>query len=219
MTSERPVAFVLPNLPETHFVIWGGETAGAVLAINPYLEPVQIAALMKAARARVLVTLAATPDFDVVTMLAPALDGLPDLKIVALADASIYAPGAKPGSTRLLLSPLAGVEVVGLTEAMKAQPRDRLVFRPATSSDSACSYFGTGGTTGLPKIAVRTHENEIFDVLERFAADRVAPGEPHRVLRLAAFPRQRPARHRPSDLAPRRPRCARRRPKATAART
>jgi fatty-acyl-CoA synthase len=26
-----------------------------------------------------------------------------------------------------------------------------------------CSYFCTGGTTGLPKIAVRTHENEIFD--------------------------------------------------------
>jgi fatty-acyl-CoA synthase len=50
-----------------------------------------------------------------------------------------------------------------LTEAMKAQPRDRLVFPPATSSDSVCSYFCTGGTTGLPKIAVRTHENEIFD--------------------------------------------------------
>lgn len=163
VTSERPVAFVLPNLPETHFVIWGGETAGAVLAINPYLEPVQIAALMKAARARALVTLAAMPGFDLVTKLAPALDGLPDLKIIALADASIYAPGAKPGSTRLPLSPLAGVEVVGLTEAMKAQPRDRLVFPPATSSDSVCSYFCTGGTTGLPKIAVRTHENEIFD--------------------------------------------------------
>ena len=46
---------------------------------------------------------------------------------------------------------------------MKAQPRDRLVFPPATSSDSVCSDFCTGGTTGLPKIAVRTHENEIFD--------------------------------------------------------
>jgi hypothetical protein len=45
------------------------------------LEPVQIAALMKAARARALVTLAAMPGFDVVTKLAPALDGLPDLKI------------------------------------------------------------------------------------------------------------------------------------------
>ena len=32
------VAFVLPNLPETHFVIWGGEAAGIAFAINPLLE-------------------------------------------------------------------------------------------------------------------------------------------------------------------------------------
>ena len=154
---------MLPNLPETHFVIWGGETAGAVLAINPYLEPVQITALMKAARARALVTLAPMPGLDLWTKLAPALEGLPDLKIVALADASIYAPGAKARSERLFGSPLAGLEVVGLREAMKAQPGDRLVFPLTASSDSVCSYFCTGGTTGLPKIAVRTHENEIFD--------------------------------------------------------
>ena len=38
VTTDRPVAFVLPNLPETHFTIWGGEAAGAALAINPMLE-------------------------------------------------------------------------------------------------------------------------------------------------------------------------------------
>src|SRR6218665_152349 len=32
------VAFILPNLPETHFTIWGGEAAGIVMAINPLLE-------------------------------------------------------------------------------------------------------------------------------------------------------------------------------------
>jgi fatty-acyl-CoA synthase len=59
VTSDHPVAFVLPNLPETHFTIWGGETAGVVLAINPMLEPSQIAHLLRTARVRVLVTLAA----------------------------------------------------------------------------------------------------------------------------------------------------------------
>ena len=34
VATDRPVAFVLPNLPETHFTIWGGETAGAALAIK-----------------------------------------------------------------------------------------------------------------------------------------------------------------------------------------
>ena len=58
VTADRPAAFVLPNLPETHFTIWGGEAAGAALAINPMLEPKQIADLMRSARASVLVTLA-----------------------------------------------------------------------------------------------------------------------------------------------------------------
>ena len=43
VAPDRPVAFVLPNLPETHFVIWGGEAAGAALAINPMLGAQQIA--------------------------------------------------------------------------------------------------------------------------------------------------------------------------------
>ena len=32
-------AFVLPNLPETHLTIWGGQAAGIVFAVNPMLEP------------------------------------------------------------------------------------------------------------------------------------------------------------------------------------
>src|SRR5271166_7069538 len=51
------VAFMLPNLPETHFVIWGGEAAGIAFAINPLLEPDQIAELLRAAEAKWLVAL------------------------------------------------------------------------------------------------------------------------------------------------------------------
>ena len=46
---------------------------------------------------------------------------------------------------------------------MRAQPADRLLAPQARSSDEVCSFFCTGGTTGAPKIAVRTHANEIFD--------------------------------------------------------
>src|SRR5271166_6459982 len=47
VAAERPVAYVLPNLPETHFAIWGGEAAGAALAVNPMLEPRQVADIMR----------------------------------------------------------------------------------------------------------------------------------------------------------------------------
>ncbi|MEK1840464.1 MAG: AMP-binding protein, partial [Pseudomonas sp.] len=58
------LAFILPNLPETHFTIWGGEAAGIVMAINPLLEAKQIAGLLDAAKASVVVTLAPTAGSD-----------------------------------------------------------------------------------------------------------------------------------------------------------
>ena len=32
------VTYLLPNLPQTHFVLWGAETAGIANPINPMLE-------------------------------------------------------------------------------------------------------------------------------------------------------------------------------------
>jgi fatty-acyl-CoA synthase len=162
VAEDHPVAFVLPNLPETHFVIWGGEAAGAVLAINPTFEPAQIATLMKTARGRVLVTLAPSPAVDLWTRLVPFLDALPDLKTVALVDATPYA-GATAGPHDISAFARAGVDIVDFRAAMRTQPADRLLAPQAPSPDAICSYFCTGGTTGAPKIAVRTHANEIFD--------------------------------------------------------
>ena len=55
VSADHPVAYVLPNLPETHFTIWGGEAAGVVLAVNPLLEPDLIMDILRAAKVRVLV--------------------------------------------------------------------------------------------------------------------------------------------------------------------
>jgi fatty-acyl-CoA synthase len=33
--KDDVIAFVLPNLPQTHLVIWGGQAAGIVFAIKP----------------------------------------------------------------------------------------------------------------------------------------------------------------------------------------
>ena len=46
---------------------------------------------------------------------------------------------------------------------MQEQPSYHLVAARALSQSSISSYVCTGGTTGSPKIAVRTHGNEVFD--------------------------------------------------------
>ena len=59
------VSYLLPNLPQTHITIWGGQAAGIVNAINPLLRPEQIAHLLDAAESRVLVTLGPMPGSDI----------------------------------------------------------------------------------------------------------------------------------------------------------
>ncbi|WP_409277938.1 acyl-CoA synthetase [Pseudomonas defluvii] len=167
ITPGAVLAFILPNLPETHFTIWGGEAAGVVMAINPLQEAKQMAALLRAAKASVVVTLAPTPGSDLWPKLASQLDQLPEVKHVVWVGMGPYVDVAE----RELLESMAekerelhkGATIHELRTLMDAQPGTHLksarLFRPEDRS----SYFCTGGTTGLPKIAMRTHGAEVFN--------------------------------------------------------
>jgi fatty-acyl-CoA synthase len=156
------VAFVLPNLPETHFVIWGGEAAGIVFAINPLLEAESIAELLRAGGAKWLVTLGPTPGLDLwerasrAAAAAPALRGLLTVELTSYsASTTNFAGRSSPASRE-------GLAVLSLREAMSGEKDGALNFEPPGTEDIS-SYFCTGGTTGLPKIATRTHRSEVFD--------------------------------------------------------
>jgi fatty-acyl-CoA synthase len=166
VAADRPVAYVLPNLPETHFAIWGGEAAGAALAVNPMLEPRQVADIMRFARASILVTLAPALNPKAWSGLAGELATLPDIDAIAFVDMADYLDGEKRAAARGSIEEAAAgsqLKVVNLREAMREQPSDRLVPPRTIEADDISSYFCTGGTTGVPKVAVRTHRNEVFD--------------------------------------------------------
>ncbi|MBK7005979.1 MAG: hypothetical protein IPH37_13315 [Burkholderiales bacterium] len=74
------VAYILPNLPETHWTIWGAETAGVVMALNPLLEPTTLLDLMLAAKVQWIVTLAPTPGTDLWEKVSTIADRLPTLQ-------------------------------------------------------------------------------------------------------------------------------------------
>lgn len=155
------VAYVLPNLPQTHYTIWGGEAAGIVCAINPLLEPAHIADLLRAARAKVLVTLAPSPASDLWQKVAAIAPAVPTLETVLQVDLRQYfqsgfAPAHPAEGT------LGGVRVLDFDRALVAEPADRLASGRTIAPTDRASYFHTGGTTGAPKIAVHTHANEVF---------------------------------------------------------
>lgn len=141
------VSYVLPNLPETHFTIWGGEAAGIVNAVNPLLEPDHIAHILNSVQARVLVTM------------GPA--------VAALLWNKVDAVRKRVPSLRAVLA--VGQEhalpegVLPFARELARQPGDRLASGRRIGRADIASYFHTGGTTGLPKVAQHTHLNELAD--------------------------------------------------------
>ena len=161
--NDDVIAFVLPNLPETHLTIWGGQAAGIVFAINPMLEPAAIGELLRAGGAKVLVTLAPSPGSDLWPKLQPVVGEVPGLQHLVLVDLAAYLPGAggaKPARWDLGVD-AARITLHDFAAGIAAMPADRLVSGRRIAPDDLSSFFCTGGTTGMPKIAMRTHANEV----------------------------------------------------------
>lgn len=174
--TDSVVAYVLPNLPETHFVIWGGEAAGIVCAINPMLESAAIASLLNAAGAGVLVTLAPFPGTDLWQKIQPVLGQVESLRHLVLVNMTDRVRGPEQAVVRQLQQQEcvalhgeggvrsavpAHIEIHDFGERLAEQSSAGLDSGRRFSGDDLSSYFCTGGTTGLPKIAMRRHGSEV----------------------------------------------------------
>jgi fatty-acyl-CoA synthase len=110
--------------------------------------------------------------------MAPQLSDLPDLRTIALVDLSVYLPVNLAAASPQSAASISDIAIIDFRAAMRSQPADHLVAPRAITEETRSSYFCTGGTTGAPKIAIRTHGNEIFDAwaaaqfLDKSAAHR-----------------------------------------------
>ncbi len=143
------VSYLLPNLPETHYVMWGGETAGIVNGVNPLLEPAQIAGIMNAAGTKILVTMGPESGKEIWEKVEAARALVPTLT-------TVLHVGAKDDAA-------SGIRA--FDARLAAQPCDRLRSGRVIERDDIASYFHTGGTTGTPKLAQHTHLNELANAL------------------------------------------------------
>jgi fatty-acyl-CoA synthase len=139
-----PASVLLPNLPETHFVLWGGSAAGQVNPVNPLLAPAQIAEIMAAAGSRVLVAAAPDVNADLWEKAKAVRRLLPQFEtLVVVGEGPIDEPAVRYGAE------------------VERQPGDRLVSGRAIEGADVATYFHTGGTTGAPKLAQQTHWNQV----------------------------------------------------------
>ncbi len=138
------ISFLLPNLPETHYALWGGEAAGVVNPINPQLEEATIRDLLIAAETKVLIALGPIPGTDIWSKVEAIIDQVPGLEHALAVYGKVEARGKIHGYHDLI-------------ETFNDSSLDSgRVIEPA----DIASMFHTGGTTGTPKLARRTHANE-----------------------------------------------------------
>src|SRR5262249_9869829 len=135
------VCVLLPNLPQMHELLWGGGAAGVMVPINPLLRPAQIAQIIRAAGAQLLITTAAGSEYW-------------DKAQAAL---------------RLLDKPVQTVSIGGdqterldFERLIAGHPDDRLVSGREIRRHELAACFHTGGTTGDPKLAQHTHEGQLY---------------------------------------------------------
>jgi len=143
------VTYILPNLPHTHFTLWGAETAGIANPINPLLEPAQIRDIMNSAKTKVLVALGEYPGSDIWPKVEAIRKEVPTLKaIVRVMGPSDEAEG-----------------IYGYDEVIDKYNADTLSYERQIEPGEVCSMYHTGGTTGTPKLAMRMHMNEMFSAV------------------------------------------------------
>lgn len=172
----KAVSFLLPNLPQTHYTIWGGEAAGIVNAINPLLDPEHIAELIHASDSELLVTLAPFPGTDLWDKVHALRDQLPELKAILCVDMANLLPEPQRSALKAQRGPLPD-GVLDFDEAIAACPADQLESGRNILPEDIASYFHTGGTTGTPKLAPHSHGNEVAMAYSMNLVTRFAPGD------------------------------------------
>ncbi|RJP63435.1 MAG: acyl-CoA synthase [Comamonadaceae bacterium] len=138
---DDAVAVLAPNTPEAHVVLWGAQLAGRVCPINYLLQPEHIAALLKAANAKVLVALGPNDELAVWPVAEQVVQHHP-LPLIQIRAGAHTEPG------------------VPVLQDQLALLSDELAFDPDLHPDRVVALFHTGGTTGAPKLAQHTQGNE-----------------------------------------------------------
>jgi fatty-acyl-CoA synthase len=148
--GPRPgVAYMLPNLVETHVTLWGAETAGFAVPINFLLQAEHVVDLVKASGAKLLVALGPHPQLDIWDKALAVQAQLPQLRLLR-----VTLPGAEAVAPD-------GSGSLDFQQALSRQRDDCLDFDAPGRDDDVAAYFHTGGTTGVPKLVAHTHRNQL----------------------------------------------------------
>jgi fatty-acyl-CoA synthase len=162
------VALLSVNCAELLPAMLAAEAVGIAAPINPSLSAEHATELVRLAGARVIV--AAGPELDPV-----AWEHARWIAHATGAQALLALRPTAPEGPPPVLEPLGATAVAYLAECMAEADPAELAVAPPEAGDVA-SYLHTGGTTGTPKLAARTHANEVANAWMIACVDLLQPG-------------------------------------------
>lgn len=154
------VTTLLPTIPEAFFALWGAETAAVGNPVNWFLEPRQIAGIMREAKAKALIAADDSLIPDLWRKVEAIQAELPHLKVFRVGGEDVPPPG-----------------VTDYDKACDAEPADRLLSRKQADWSTVAALFHTGGTTGLPKLARHTHGGQLLHAWTLSTMTDCGPGD------------------------------------------
>jgi fatty-acyl-CoA synthase len=153
------VAYMLPASIETHFLLWGAESAGYAVPLNPFLLPAEIVALVKAARCKLFVV-PKTDDPEIAKRTEAVRQGVPGIRVVAMGK-----------------GPLPPSAIDYEQEVVRYPSGEATHFDGVRSAVDTVAYFHTGGTTGTPKLVSHTSRNQLAAAAGAAAMLHLGPGQ------------------------------------------
>ena len=139
--TKDAVAILMPIVPQNYYALFGAITAGIAFPINWMLKSEQVAELLNATRAKVLVALGPTPGFDIWERLSELRERVPSLAHIL----QVKGPGG------------ASDAACDFDALCARHSGERLEFERVIDPREVAFYVHTGGTTGMPKIAQLIH--------------------------------------------------------------
>ncbi len=130
------IAYLLPNLPETLQILWGGQAAGIVCPVNWMLEARHIIHILRAANPKVLVAQGPAPDYEIWEKVEEIRRQLPGIETV--------------------------LKVDDFADLRDARPGESLQFEHGIKPGDTAMLIHTGGTTGAPKLARLSHQSMAY---------------------------------------------------------
>jgi len=177
VTKTDTVAMLLPNLPQSHFTIWGAEAAGIFNPINPLLEVEHIASILNETQCSVLVTLAPMTGTELWDKAQAVKAEVPSLKHIIAIDLANLLPSELRSLVTADRADYLTDNVHDFDTLIAPQNAERLDSGRKILGSDIASYFHTGGTTGTPKLAPHTHANEVAATFQINTAGNMIVGD------------------------------------------